>query len=431
MTIYDIACIGAGPANLSVAALGQHSTTLKMIVLEKEPEVSWHPYALYDESNLQTSCLEDLVTPVMPTNPLSFLNFLSNTGRITQFLCASDVVVSRREWEQYLQWCSKRIENLHTNEEVQEVGIRDSLFVIRSSVGEYFAKNISLGIGVVPHTPEWAKEHIGKRVFHAWDLTKHRPNLSGCRVVVVGGGQTSAEVVDSILNDTYGRVGHLFWASRRKNLIPMDDTPFVNEFFSPQYAHYFNSLDDEARHKIEAENRLLCDGVSPGMAGSLYNKIYFRQHVEESGPEIDIILGQDVEKLSFDGSAYTIHIVSNIDGNRATMSADIVILATGCERHFPPFLSEIKERFVLNKLGEFELDRNYRAKTHSADSPGLYAHNRGRRTHGIGDNTFCMISWRSATVLNAITREEIFRSPPTRTAINWLFGREELLEAAQ
>lgn len=419
----DVVCVGAGPANLSLASLAQKRTGLDVHVIEKTPRINWHPYAFFDESNLQTSLLEDLVTPVDPSHESSFLCFLAAKQRMTQFLCSSDPVVSRVEFQQYLQWAADRLANLTLGETVERVTLKGSLFKVETSARTLLARNLSLGVGVEPHVPDWAASISSDKILHAWSLTQDRPNLTGATVAVVGGGQTSAEVVDSLLNGTYGRPAQVLWICRRTNLVPMDDTPFVNEFFSPQYARYFNGLGLEARSRIANSNRLLCDGISSGMAASLYNKIYFAQHVADNATQVKIILDHDVTGLDQLSKGFALALRANADGHASSVNADAVVLATGCERPFPRFLEELSDLFEYEGEREFKLDHSYRVQWTIGEHPQIYAHNRGRRSHGLGDNTFCMVSWRSAIMLNDMLKKDVFPATPPPTAIDWMFGR--------
>lgn len=421
--ISDVLCIGAGPANLSLASLADRRTGLHVQVIERSPSISWYPSALYDESNLQTSLLEDLVTPVDPTHGSSFLNFLAAKNRMTQFLCSSDPMVTRIEFQQYLQWAAERLRSLSLGETVERVTLEDDLFKVETSSRTLRTRNISLGVGVEPFVPAWADNIKSTTLVHAWSLTQNRPDLTGATVAVVGGGQTSAEVVDTLLNGTFGKLRQIDWLCRRTNLVAMDDTPFVNEFFSPQYARYFNSLDLGARTCIANANRLLCDGISASMAASLYNKIYFAQHVDAEGTSVRIILDHDVKRVHESGTSLCLELSANADGRCAMLNTDTVILATGYYRPFPCFLEGLSDLFEYDEGRDLKLDKSYRAQWKTAVKPRIYVHNRGRKTHGLGDNSLCMVSWRSAIILNDILKQEIFAATPPATAIDWMFGR--------
>ena len=59
------------------------------------------------------------------------------------------------------------------------------------------------------------------------------------RVAVVGGGQSGAEVVWHLLLDLVRLPAQLVWISNRPNFLPLDESPFTNELFTPAYSDYF------------------------------------------------------------------------------------------------------------------------------------------------------------------------------------------------
>ena len=93
----DLIGIGAGPANLSLAALltiarERGLTSLGAMFLERNPAVFWHSGQMFPGTLMQTEFYRDLVTPIDPTNRFSFLNFLKLNGRLDQFFCSSTIL---------------------------------------------------------------------------------------------------------------------------------------------------------------------------------------------------------------------------------------------------------------------------------------------------------------------------------------------------
>ena len=75
----DLIGIGAGPANLSLAALltiarERGLTSLRATFLERNPAVFWHSGQMFPGTLMQTEFYRDLVTPIDPTSRFSFLN---------------------------------------------------------------------------------------------------------------------------------------------------------------------------------------------------------------------------------------------------------------------------------------------------------------------------------------------------------------------
>ncbi|WP_253075199.1 SidA/IucD/PvdA family monooxygenase [Bradyrhizobium sp. 177] len=79
---YGVIAIGAGPANLSLAALSAPIPEISLRILEKSESVSWHPGLLIEGAVMQTSPLKDLVTPADPTSAYSFLAYLHEKRRL-------------------------------------------------------------------------------------------------------------------------------------------------------------------------------------------------------------------------------------------------------------------------------------------------------------------------------------------------------------
>ncbi len=126
--IFDLIGIGIGPFNLSLAALLEKAQSTNTLFLDKKPQFDWHPELMFSDSIMQTSYLTDLVTPVDPTNPYSFLNYLCNRNLFYSFLNTERAFISRMEFEQYCQWVSQQLAyKLKFNMDVRQVTFSDGL----------------------------------------------------------------------------------------------------------------------------------------------------------------------------------------------------------------------------------------------------------------------------------------------------------------
>lgn len=74
--------IGAGPFNLSVAALLHPAKEVKHRFFEKQKQFCWHPGMLLQNTTIQNSFLKDLVSFADPISPFSFLAFLHDQKRL-------------------------------------------------------------------------------------------------------------------------------------------------------------------------------------------------------------------------------------------------------------------------------------------------------------------------------------------------------------
>ena len=110
----DLIGIGAGPANLSLAALlttarDRGLISLRSIFFEKNQAIFWHSGQMFPGTLMQTEFYRDLVTPVDPTSRFSFLNYAKLNGRLDQFFCSSTIYPTRREFEDYFNWVANQI----------------------------------------------------------------------------------------------------------------------------------------------------------------------------------------------------------------------------------------------------------------------------------------------------------------------------------
>ena len=79
--VLDLAGIGVGPFNLSLAAQLDSVDGLNVRFYDRKAHFSWHPGMMLPDVELQTSFLKDLVTATNPTSPWSFVAYL-----VAQFL---------------------------------------------------------------------------------------------------------------------------------------------------------------------------------------------------------------------------------------------------------------------------------------------------------------------------------------------------------
>jgi lysine N6-hydroxylase len=95
----DLAGVGIGPFNLSLAALADGVPGLTVAMFERRKEFRWHPGLLIDGATIQVPFRADLVTLVDPTSPLSFLNHLRAHDRLFPFCFAERFHLPRNEYD--------------------------------------------------------------------------------------------------------------------------------------------------------------------------------------------------------------------------------------------------------------------------------------------------------------------------------------------
>src|SRR5262245_3252270 len=123
---FQLLGIGIGPFNLSLAALLTKVPAVSNLFFEQKSGFEWHSELMLPDSVIQTCYLKDLVTPADPTSPYSFLNYLVENGLFYAFLHSDRRVITRREFELYCQWVSRRLgDRLRFGEGVVGVEFRE------------------------------------------------------------------------------------------------------------------------------------------------------------------------------------------------------------------------------------------------------------------------------------------------------------------
>ncbi|GDY73327.1 hypothetical protein SAV31267_028120 [Streptomyces avermitilis] len=161
----DLAGIGIGPFNLSLAALAHPLTELDTVFYEQRPSFDWHPGLLIDGATLQVPFLADLVTLADPTSPWSFLNHLKTRDRLFPFYFAERFHIQRAEYDAYCRWVADSLPGLHFGHQVDAVRWNPERDVFEvdftqldtdgeaEALGRTYSKNIVLGVGTAPTSP--------------------------------------------------------------------------------------------------------------------------------------------------------------------------------------------------------------------------------------------------------------------------------------
>src|SRR5476651_570573 len=72
-----------------------------------------------------------------------------------------------------------------------------------------------------------------------------------------------------------------YWISKRQNFLPIDNSPFTNEIFTPEYSKYFYSLSPDKKQALLYDQKLASDGISEHTLQDIYQKLYLIKYVKE------------------------------------------------------------------------------------------------------------------------------------------------------
>ncbi|HYR62038.1 MAG TPA: SidA/IucD/PvdA family monooxygenase, partial [Actinomycetota bacterium] len=412
--------IGAGPANLSLAALYQSSTSEAMALFDRQVGPTWHASLLHTGARMQTSWLKDLVSLVDPTHQLTFVNYLVSTGRLFALLNAQFDFIPRREYMQYLAWASRQIHNIHYGVTIDEISFTGDGFVV-AAAGRPVARSqhLVVGVGTRPVMPpglSWLPDH---RVFVADDLGWRIDGMSADRhapVAVVGGGQTGLEAVLRLLGSGFSDIR---WLGRRQWFQTIDDSPVANEFYRPAHQEFLQTLSRRTRRALVEEQNPTGDALTPGALRGLYQANYDRM-LELGRFPVTLLPGRDVSTAVMDGDDLVLSCTTT--EGKQQQRVRYAVVAVGRELVPVPFDDDLRARVETDQDGELVLEADYSVRWDGPRGPtghSIYALNRGRLSHGIPDANLTLLPVRSAIVLNSMFGRQMFQVPDELCPISW------------
>ncbi|GAO14639.1 hypothetical protein UVI_02009090 [Ustilaginoidea virens] len=449
---FDLICVGFGPASLSVAValhdaladgrrLVPDGSSPRVLFLEKQNQFAWHSGMLLPGAKMQISFIKDLATLRDPRSEFTFLNYLHRQGRLVDFTNLGTFLPARVEYEDYLRWCSSFFSRLvRYGEQAISVSPDDPSkgqvrsFTVRSEeVGSgqthtYRARHILMATGGQPYLPQtFPLKH--PRVIHSSQYVNviHKilpKTTAACRVVVVGAGQSAAEIFNNVSSRYPNSKTYL--VMRQEFLRPSDDSPFVNSS-----AKYRNNLLIEARATNYGVVRL-------ELIEALYERMYEQRRelgVDDKTWPHRIMGGKQITSLEThaDGLKLKIRSVqdSTPDGlvealDDEVVEADLVIAATGYQRD--AHVDMLKDTWNLlprTTSGGFEfgkgisgwnvdteqgqrkiaVGRDYKIKFAPgavADNAGIWLQGCCEGTHGLSDTLLSVLATRSGEIVDNI-----------------------------
>jgi lysine N6-hydroxylase len=414
MRHYHTVGVGAGPANLSLAALFESVAPHRIALLERRPAFAWHPDLLLSGVRLQTSWLKDLVSFADPCHRMSFINYMVSTGRAWGLLNAQFDFIPRQEYAQYLRWASEQLDCIRYDTDIDRITF-DNGFAYHAG-GEVVATSdhLVLGLGSKPTAPPGLAGVLGDRAFFPEELTARVSLLDPADpIAVVGGGQTGAEAVLELLGRGFTRIS---WFGRRPWFQPMDDSPTANDFYRPAYVQFLQDVPHETRRQLVDGHVLTGDAITPGTLRAISQANYDGMLRHGEYP-VTLYPERDVVSAEADGDRLTLHAVSPVGREEHRVAR--AVLATGRRATEPPLDPELLERIELDDTGEMLVDSDYSVRWKGPDGHRIFALNRSRYTHGIPDANLTLLSVRSATVINSLFESEIFTIRDTSVSTRW------------
>lgn len=415
MRVYDVIGIGIGPSNLSTAALLQPlAQQVDAIFFDDKPAFSWHAGLMFPDAKLQVSILKDLVTMIDPTSAFSFLNYLKEQKRLYIFAARNGFNnVTRREFEQYLQWVVSRLDNLHFNSTVEAISHDGNAFLVQVGAQSYKSRNILMGAGLTSTIPDCCRPWLCSTLFHSSQFLKQYHQYQDKTVTLIGGGQSSCEILKYLLQQPEDLLPtRINWIFKNHKLNLLEDTPFANELYTPNYSDYIYSLEQTQRARLIEEQKFTSDGVSESTIKEVYELLYHAKF--NTACTIQIYHDAALTGLEQTASQYSLAV----NNDPPSLTSDIVILGTGFHYKIPACITALAQHYQTQN-GVFVVDKQFRLLPKTAVPGDVFIHNGAKHVRGVADPNLSLVAWRSGIIINTLLGTDIYAVDNEKTIINW------------
>ncbi len=408
--------IGAGPANLSLAALFESSTDERIALFDRQPGPSWHNRLLHTGVRMQTSWLKDLVSLVDPRHELTFLNYLVTSGRLFALMNSQFDVIPRLEYVRYLAWASARLNNVNYGVDVDRISFDDQGFVVYSGDQPMArSEHLVIGMGSAPVIPDTLAGLPPERGFIADELAERLDDMADldAPIAVVGGGQTGLEATLKLLNRGYTGIS---WFGRRLWFDTIDDSPCANDVYRPAHIEALQRLSPPTRRRVISGLDPTGDALTPGAMRGLYQANYDALLALGKFP-VTLYPARDVTSATVDGDQ--VLLTCQTPEHREEHRAAYVVIATGRANAPVPFDDELRDRVEVTDEGELVVEFDFSVRWKGMNGHRIYALNRARSNHGLTDTNLTLLPVRSAIVLNSLFQREMFEIHDELCPVNW------------
>jgi L-ornithine N5-oxygenase len=433
--VYDVVGVGFGPANLALAiAIEEYNESatpgdrLTAVFLERKPSFGWHGGMLIEGATMQVSFLKDLATMRNPRSRFSFVSYLHDRGRLVDFINHKMLFPSRVEFHDYLQWCADGVDHMvHYGLEAVAVrpGVEEDSRILDVNVTAlgadttptvtFRARNLVLATGLVPRLPEGITS--GERVWHSSEFLhrlKRLPETVPRRFVVVGAGQSAAEVTDHLHNTYAG--AEVYAVLSRYGYSPADDSPFANGIFDPEAVDLYHGAAPSVRGMLMDYHRNTNYGV---VDLELIDELYRRSYQEKVRGEhrLRILGASRIDRCDESPDGVVAQVRNLATGTVERIEADAIVYATGYNEPDPDrLLGELHAACLCDEQGRLRIHRDYRVQTDERLSAAVYLQGGTEHTHGITGNLLSIAAVRAGEICASLVARRTLPEPAAALA---------------
>lgn len=414
--VLDVVGVGFGPSNLALAiALRErneatNAAPLTAEFIECKPEFGWHTGMLIPGATMQISFLKDLVTQRNPQSEFTFLNYLTERGRLTEFINYKTFFPTRLEFHDYLSWAAAKVSATVrygcrvTDVRAVDGGVFEVGFTGARS-GVLRARNVVIAGGLSPRLPDGVEPSPRQMHNHRFlDDLERLPSRSHDRYVVVGAGQSAAEVAAYLHDLSPSTEVHGVFA--KYGYSPADDSPFANRVFDPDAVDDFYGADPGVRQRLIDYHRATNYSA---VDLPLIEDLYAREYAERVAGHRRLFLrgASSIVNTVEDADGVRVEILHHPSGAVDHLDCDAVVYATG----FTPapleeILGELSAELVM-ETGRPAVTRDYRLQTANPTAGALYVQGNTEHTHGLTSSLLSNIAIRSGEILESIESSRV------------------------
>jgi L-ornithine N5-monooxygenase len=426
-SVYDVVGVGFGPSNLALAiALDEYNQSvsrreqLSYQFIEKHSSLSWHRNMLVDGATMQISFLKDLVTPRNPASKYSFVSYLHARNRLGAFINHKTLFPLRLEFHDYLEWSAEKLAHdvayshevievwpvpagTHDQPEIAELEVVASGPQTGAPSATWRARNVVFAMGLRPWLPDTVS--ASERVWHSENLLERLKSLPPSEepvFVVVGAGQSAAEVIEHLLSSFPRSQVHSVIS--RYGYVPADDSPFANGVFDPEAVDvFFNSSHTVKQSILDYHSNTNYSVVDIELIGSLYRRYY--QELVSGGHRIHLHRMSRVANLRPTAEEVEVTLEFIPSGDADVIAADAAIFATGYRPNDPaPILHSILDLCGHDADKRLRVGLDYRVETASSLLCGIYLQGSTEHTHGLSSSLLSNVAVRAGHIVDSVVK---------------------------
>lgn len=417
--VLGVVGVGFGPSNLGLAiAIEEHNQTcapgqaITAEFVEAKPEFGWHTGMLIPGTTMQISFLKDLASQRNVQSRYTFLSYLTERGRLNEFINHQTFFPTRLEFHDYLEWAAAGVDaTVHYG--TRAVAVRDEGDCLAVDLdgersGTLRARAVVLAGGLQPQLPGGTVETV--RQFHNHELLDKIPKLPSLhhgRFVVVGAGQSAAEVTDYLHTSFPDAEVHGVFA--KYGFSPADDSPYANRVFDPAAVDDFYTAEPVVRQRLLDYHRATnysCVDLP------LIETLYAREYAERVAGQRRLYFhgASGLQSATEDGDGVRVTIEHHPTKTSETLDCDAVVYATGfAPMSLPAILGDLCDAGVYAAEGP-AVTRDYRLRTSRDTSGAIYLQGGTEHTHGLSSSLLSNIAVRCGEIVESMAHEAEFGS---------------------